>query len=192
VTELDRAIEAAQRLLDRILFIAFAEDRGLLPDRNLLNRTAFVRVAGLTAWQAFQLLFRSIDKGDPLNGIPKYNGNLFKPDPILDDLGFALDGAKWPQVFVMMGDFDYRNEVTVDVLGRIFERSITDIEEIKAKSLDQHAATLGSGRGHPLSGTREPWVAPSPPNFRHGPGETWKASPSSIEYSHCPSHRKAL
>jgi hypothetical protein len=48
VTELDRAIEAAQRLLDRILFIAFAEDRGLLPDRNLLNRTAFVRVAGLT------------------------------------------------------------------------------------------------------------------------------------------------
>jgi hypothetical protein len=78
VTELDRAIEAAQRLLDRILFIAFAEDRGLLPDRNLLKHTSFVRVAGLTAWQAFQLLFRSIDKGDSLNGIPKYNGNLFE------------------------------------------------------------------------------------------------------------------
>ena len=28
VTEVDRAIEVAQRLLDRILFIAFAEDRG--------------------------------------------------------------------------------------------------------------------------------------------------------------------
>jgi hypothetical protein len=40
VTELDRAIEAAQRLLDRILFIAFAEDRGLLPDRNLLLGSA--------------------------------------------------------------------------------------------------------------------------------------------------------
>ena len=149
VTELDRAIEAAQGLLDRILFIAFAEDRGLLPDRNLLKHTSFVRVAGLTAWQAFQLLFRSIDKGDSLNGIPKYNGNLFKPDPILDDLGFALDSAKWPQVFVMMGEFDYRNEVTVDVLGRIFERSITDIEEIKAKSLDQHAATLADRRRKP-------------------------------------------
>src|SRR5208283_1033237 len=135
VTELDRAIEAAQRLLDRILFIAFAEDRGLLPDRNLLKHTSFVRVAGLTAWQAFQLLFRSIDKGDPLNGIPKYNGNLFKPDPILDDPGFALDSGKWPQVFVMMGEFDYRNEVTVDVLDR---------------------------RGaHPLSGTKEAWVAPN-------------------------------
>ena len=36
VTELDSAIEAAQRLLDQILFIAFAEDRGLLPHRNLL------------------------------------------------------------------------------------------------------------------------------------------------------------
>jgi hypothetical protein len=116
----------------------------LLPDRNLLKHTSFVRVASLTARQAFQLLFRSIDKGDSLNGIPKYNGNLFKPDPILDDLAFALESAKWPQVFVMMGDFDYRNGVTVDVLGRIFERSITDIEEIKAKSLDQHAATLGN------------------------------------------------
>src|SRR5208282_1167222 len=67
----------------------------------------------------------------------------------LDDLGFALDSGKWPQVFVMMGEFDYRNEVTVDVLGRIFERSITDIEEIKAKSLDQHAATLADRRRKP-------------------------------------------
>jgi hypothetical protein len=147
--ELDRAIEVAQRLLDRILFIAFAEDRGLLPDRNLLNRTAFVQIPGLTRWQAFQLLFRSIDRGDPLNGIPRYNGNLFKPDPILDDMGFALESEKWPQVFRTMGEFDYRNEVTVDILGRIFERSITDIEEIKAKSLDQHAATLADRRRKP-------------------------------------------
>ena len=82
VTELDRAIEAVQRLLDRIPFIAFAKDRGLLPDRNLLNRTAFVRVAGLTGWQAFQLLFRSIDKGDPLNGIPKCNGTTFRRNTV--------------------------------------------------------------------------------------------------------------
>jgi hypothetical protein len=33
-------------------------------------------------------------------------------------MGFALDGAKWPQVFRMMGEFDYRHEVTVDVLGK--------------------------------------------------------------------------
>jgi hypothetical protein len=149
VDPLDRAIEVAQRLLDRILFIAFAEDRGLLPERNTLNRTAFTQVPGLTRWQAFQLLFRSIDQGDPLNHIPKYNGKLFKPDPILDDLGFALDSSKWPQVFQMMGEFDYRNEVTVDVLGRIFERSITDIEEIKAKSLDEHARSLADRRRKP-------------------------------------------
>ena len=95
MTDLDRAIETAQRLLDRILFIAFAEKRGLLPDRNLLERTAFVQIPGLSRWQAFQLLFRSIDRGDALNNIPWYNGNLFKPDPILDDLGFALYGRKW-------------------------------------------------------------------------------------------------
>ena len=145
-------IEVAQRLLDWIPSTAFAEDRGSLQDRNLLKHTSFVRVAGLTAWQAFQPLFALDPQGRTLlNGIPKYTGNLFKPDPILDDLGFALDSAKWPQVFVnvMMGEFYYRNEVTVDVLGRISERSITDIEEIKAKSLDQHAATLADRRRKP-------------------------------------------
>ncbi|MGC8640059.1 MAG: Eco57I restriction-modification methylase domain-containing protein, partial [Isosphaeraceae bacterium] len=37
----------------------------------------------------------------------------------------------------------------VDVLGRIFERSITDIEEIKAKSLDEHARSLADRRRKP-------------------------------------------
>jgi hypothetical protein len=64
-------------------------------------------------------------------------------------MGFALESEKWPQVFRMMGEFDYRNEVTVDVLGRIFERSITDLEEIKAKSLDQAEATLADRRRKP-------------------------------------------
>jgi hypothetical protein len=59
VTDLDRAIETAQRLLDRILFIAFAEDRGLLPERNLLKRTAFVQIPGLSRWQALQRRMRN-------------------------------------------------------------------------------------------------------------------------------------
>ncbi|MGC8642388.1 MAG: hypothetical protein ACP5XB_21205, partial [Isosphaeraceae bacterium] len=103
VGDLDQAIATAQRLLDRILFIAFAEDRGLLPERKTLRNAAFTQVPGLTRWQAFQLLFRSIDLGDSLNHIPKYNGNLFKPDPILDNLGFAIDSTKWPNVFMSMG-----------------------------------------------------------------------------------------
>ena len=47
----------------------------------------------------------------------------------------------------VIGEFDYRNEVTVDVLGRIFERSINDIEETKAKSLDQHAQPWPTAAG---------------------------------------------
>ncbi|HEX8203300.1 MAG TPA: Eco57I restriction-modification methylase domain-containing protein, partial [Isosphaeraceae bacterium] len=146
VADLDRAIQAAQRLLDRILFIAFAEDRQLLPNRRTLEATAELRVPGMTPWNAFQYLFRAIDSGDEGTGIPPYDGNLFKPDPILDDLRFPLDGRRWPQVFKTIGGYDFQNEVTVDVLGRIFERSIPDIEEIKAKSLAQHEATLAGRR----------------------------------------------
>ena len=116
-----------------------------------------------------------------------FEPNLFKPDPILDDMGFALDSAKWPQVFVMMGEFDYRHEVTVDVLGRIFERSISDIEEIKAKSLDQHAATLADRRRKPgsarsrRSSTRPItsstiWSRPRSIRFGSRPAPTWPRS----------------
>ena len=141
-TTLDVAIQTAQKLLDRILFIAFAQSRHLLSDSSLLKNTAEMRVAGLSRWMAFQLLFKAIDRGDEFNGVPKYNGNLFKPDPILDDPSFILDSDRWPNVFQSMGNYDYQNEVTVDVLGRIFERSITDIEQIKSGGLSRHEAAL--------------------------------------------------
>ena len=133
--DLDTAIQTAQRLLDRILFIAFAQARGLLSDPRLLKTTAEARLPGVSKWRAFQFLFQAIDTGDEPAGVPRYNGNLFKPDPILDDPQFRLDSDRWPQVFKGFGEYDYRNEVTVDVLGRIFERSITDIESIKSVGL---------------------------------------------------------
>jgi hypothetical protein len=43
VADLDQAIQTAQRLLDRILFIAFAEDRGLLPNAKPLEHMANIR-----------------------------------------------------------------------------------------------------------------------------------------------------
>lgn len=137
----DEAIRASQRLLDRILFIAFAQARGLLSDPQVLKKTAEVAVPGLTHWMAFQLLFRAIDTGDELHHVPRYNGNLFKRDPILDDPLFELDSS-WANCFKTFGQYDYRDEVTVDVLGRISERSITDIEELKSTSLDEHEADL--------------------------------------------------
>ena len=59
------AIEPAQKILDRILFIAFAQRTDLLPDR-LLER----RVQGANEfvprplWTNFAALFRAVDKGN--------------------------------------------------------------------------------------------------------------------------------
>ena len=74
------------------------------------------------------------------------NGSLFKPDPILDDLAFSIDDAanSWPQTFQSIANYDFRHEVTVDVLGRIFERSITDIEKIKGEGLAEHEKALAA------------------------------------------------
>ena len=69
----------AQRLFDRIIFIAFCEDRSYCLRRRSPNAYT---VAGFHAvtnprWQNFKNLFRFIDAGNDTYGIPKYNGGLF-------------------------------------------------------------------------------------------------------------------
>ena len=114
----------------RILFVAFAEDRGLLDNSGkILENTAALRAFRRSKWNNFQALFEAIDQGDPPHDIPQYNGELFKPDDILDDPKLQLDD-KWPTVFTQIGKYDFKDEVTEAILGRIFELSIDDIERI--------------------------------------------------------------
>ena len=125
------SISAAQTLLDRVLFIAFAEDRGLLHSPSALDDTFKLDIPMHSKWKGFQFLFRAMDLGDPRRGMPRYNGELFKPHPILDSPDLDLDD-KWPTVFRGIGQFDFKDEVTVEVLGQIFELSISKIEHLKA------------------------------------------------------------
>ncbi len=127
-----QAIEVAQKILDRILFIAFAERTDLLPDK-LLERAKTERNAFLPKplWQNFQALFQAVDKGNDHLHIWEYNGGLFAADPIADALAIpdplATDLAN-------LGQWDYRSDVPVTVLGHIFEQSITDIERLRAEA----------------------------------------------------------
>ena len=86
------AIRHAQKILDRVLFVAFAEDQALLP-RATLRRAFEARnpFAPQPVWESFKGLFRQIDKGykDPADShlsIPAYNGGLFAEDTELDAL----------------------------------------------------------------------------------------------------------
>ncbi len=136
----DLSIEFAQRLLDRVIFIAFCEDRGLLP-RNTI-KSAYQELPAFSAitnprWQNFKTLFRFVDQGEPASPnktndrIPAYNGGLFAKTAA-DDL--ELDD-QWTRFFNHIAGYDFADEVNLDVLGHLFERSITELEKLKTTGL---------------------------------------------------------
>ncbi|RYH00237.1 MAG: type I restriction endonuclease subunit M [Alphaproteobacteria bacterium] len=142
------AIAAAQKILDRVLFIAFAEDTGLLP-RNTLSQAFITRdpYNPRPVWDNFRGLFSGIDKGSDTLKIPRYNGGLFRPDETIDTLSLSDDVCEG---FKALGDYDFASEVSVTVLGHIFEQSIADVERLQAQArgegIEQERVTGTTGR----------------------------------------------
>ena len=129
---LETTIHIAQKILDRIVFVAFCEDRELLPEKCIEQAyqtiPPFSKVTN-PRWRNFLNLFQAIDKGhDTLNLKTGYDGGLFRHDPQVDDL--ELDDS-WTNFFRTIGNYDFRDEVNVEVLGHIFEKSITDLEKLR-------------------------------------------------------------
>ena len=124
-------LEKAQKILDRVLFVCFCEDRGLLPhqiiDRAYEQQNPF---APVPIWHNFVGLFHAIDAGNEPLKIPGYNGGLFATDNALDGLTVGDEVCK---LFRQLAHYDYAAEVNVDILGHIFEQSISDIENLKAE-----------------------------------------------------------
>ncbi len=78
-------LTAAQKLLDRILFCTFAENRGLLPAKTIANAYEYRdKYNPRPIWETFRGLFRAIDKGNAALEIDEFNGGLFAPHPLLD------------------------------------------------------------------------------------------------------------
>jgi hypothetical protein len=126
------AIEPAQKILDRILFIAFAERTALLPDR-LLKRAAERKneFRPEPIWKNFLGLFDGVNVGSASLNIWPYNGGLFARDPAVDDLTLPDHLAEG---LAALGEWDYRDDVPVTLLGHLFEQSITDLEKLRAVS----------------------------------------------------------
>jgi hypothetical protein len=137
-------LRCTQKLLDRVLFCAFCEHRGLLPAETLKH--AFEHRDPYNpkpVWQNFRGLFRAIDEGSASLDIPAYNGGLFAADVALDALQVPNEVCAH---FKDLGDYDYRparevadedentevrSVIDVDILGHIFEQSITDLERLR-------------------------------------------------------------
>ncbi|ODP38731.1 hypothetical protein BFL28_00395 [Sphingomonas turrisvirgatae] len=129
------AIRLGQTILDRVLFIAFAEDNGLLPDDSLLS--AFQHSDPYNpkpVWQTFLGLFNAIDRGNDQLKIPRYNGGLFQPNATIDALAVPDHICEG---FKRLAEYDFASEISVTVLGHIFEQSIADVEQLQAEALGQ-------------------------------------------------------
>jgi hypothetical protein len=138
------AIRISQTILDRVLFIAFAEDNGLLPAKILEQafetRNAF---APAPVWANFQGLFKAIDEGNPPLKVPRYNGGLFEPHAVIDALAMPDHICAG---FRRLSEYDFASEVSVTVLGHIFEQSIADVEQLQAEARGETpAAKKASG-----------------------------------------------
>ncbi len=124
------AIRFGQTILDRVLFIAFAEDKGLLPDRSI--EKAYEHADPYNprpVWENFKGLFRAIDQGNKALNIPQYNGGLFKSEETIEFLKVSDSVC---EAFRDLSRYDFNSEVGVTILGHIFEQSISDLEALQA------------------------------------------------------------
>jgi hypothetical protein len=163
---LEEAIRIAQKLIDRIVFVAFCQGRDLLPPQSLdraWRELPPFKIATNPRWQNFLALFRTVDSGDPDEGITPFNGGLFAEDPALDTLDLPDERTNF---FRTIGEYDFRSEVNEDVLGHLFERSIQDIGRIRQTGvLALHEAETPALRMEKSAERKRGGIYYTPPEF---------------------------
>jgi len=126
-------LEKTQKLLDRFIFVCFCEDTGMLPARIFRKVVKHAQESFAFTedkiWTEVKGLFRAIDQGSPAHGIHGFDGELFKPDPDLDALHIGDDIF---HELANITDYDFDSDLNVNILGHIFEQSISDLEELRA------------------------------------------------------------
>lgn len=127
-------LSKTQKIIDRFIFVYFCEDVGLIPPytfRKILDAAKSTFTMSQTKiWNEVKGLFHSIDKGNPPMDINRFNGGLFAEDQDLDNLIIKDKPIKH---LIQLAEYDFESELNVNILGHIFEQSISDIEEIKAE-----------------------------------------------------------
>ena len=104
--------EAVQRTIDRLVFIRFLEDKGI-------EEKVIIGMKGQkSAWKAFVSLCKRCE--------PKYNGLVFKPHHILDEITFApAEDKMFAEICAELADpaspYDF-NQIPISILGSIYER----------------------------------------------------------------------
>jgi hypothetical protein len=144
----------SQKFLDKVLFVLFAEDKGLVSTNSIvqivekwnnLKNDAFDTPKPL--YQLIALFFSNlfIGKKDQKGGvlIPEFGGEIFAPDEVLDTL--LVDDEVLQDDLLKLSKYDFNTDVDVNILGHIFEHSLSEIEEVEA-SLKGEVADKSKGK----------------------------------------------
>lgn len=141
-----------QKLLDRLLFIFFAEDSGLLPPNlmvQIINQWEQLK----DEFDEYQPFYSRLKKyfGYMNTGfqgkqyeIFAYNGGLFKPDEVLDNI--RITDELLVEHTKRFSTYDFESDVDVNILGHIFENSLSEIEEV-TQHIQASAVSLSVGEG---------------------------------------------
>jgi hypothetical protein len=159
--ELEEGKKRALKLLYRLLFILYAESRGLMPLQNQNYRAASLESmrlrlgalekepAGREAWRSLQLLFGMIHRGDPSAQMPEYDGDLFAEEE-LDGLNIPnqhLVAALKDLMISPAGGIDYLN-LGVRQLGSIYEALLEySVSQAKTDLMVYKDSSSGSKNG---------------------------------------------
>ena len=141
-------LQLVQKFLDRIIFCWFCEDsREHLIPSNVLSadliqaqaKDKYYNPQHFSIYGKVKDLFQAIDEGHAFGIESGYNGELFKVDALLDALKLPNFLFEKIAEIGMKYDFGDENELNVNILGHIFEQSISDLEEMRVsfQELDQ-------------------------------------------------------
>ena len=131
----------SQKFLDKLLFVLFAEDKGLVNTNSVvsivekwqnLKDDAFDNPKPL--YYLINFFFSNLYQGKKDQQgkilVPEFGGEIFAPDKILDNL--VIDDNVLKDDLLKLSKYDFNTDVDVNILGHIFEHSLSEIEEVEA------------------------------------------------------------
>lgn len=199
---LSTAYRVTLRILFRLLFQAYAEDRGLLPSgrnegfdanslktiaRRLLDSDIEEFGDASTLWFDLVQVWNAIDQGNPQWQIPTYNGGLFSTDPDRSPEGALIKKIELPDSVLgpalksllidvsgdgVLGPVDFRS-LSVREFGTIYEGLLAS-----SLSLAESDLTLDSAGAWVPAGNGDEVVAPTGAIYFHTASGERKATGS--------------
>lgn len=121
-----------QKLLNRFLFLLFAEAKSLLPPNGILKVTEQwerLKTTGKvqSLYSRYQKYFKYLNTGfkGKQHTVFPYNGGLFEPDKTLDVITFS--DALLHEYVNELSLFDFNAVININILGGMFENDLNRI-----------------------------------------------------------------